>query len=155
LDYTNLKIEYLEPKGRCVFTTAAIAKWAEVLEFKGDFIHASEIEDPTHCLQIDDEVFLASTGGIDDFINHSCDPCCGVRLTTDRRVVLFALKDIEANIEITFDYATAQNGEYEVLTCRCLSTNCREKIGGFNELPAKLQQFYISANAVLPFLTKL
>ena len=61
-----------------------------------------------------------------DFINHSCDPNCGV----NGQIALVAMRDIDAGEEINFDYAMVITGshEYYPLECLCGSDNCREVI---------------------------
>jgi SET domain-containing protein len=46
-------------------------------------------------------------GGRARFINHSCDPNCGVEkwdVNGEERCAIFALRDIFAGEELTFDY---------------------------------------------------
>lgn len=46
-------------------------------------------------------------GGRARFINHSCDPNCGVEkwdVNGEERCAIFALRDIYAGEELTFDY---------------------------------------------------
>ena len=46
-------------------------------------------------------------GGWARFINHSCDPNCGVEkwdVNGEERCAIFALRDIVAGEELTFDY---------------------------------------------------
>lgn len=88
-------------------------------------------------------------GGPTRFINHSCDPNC--RLFTvsynrfDTRIydlAFFALHDIPANEELTFDYMDPEEGEAGqaekadvegkedgiVVDCLCGAENCRGKL---------------------------
>jgi hypothetical protein len=148
----KLTMKNLEGIGKGVFTESDIAAGTEVLQFQGDLKEVSDLEDLTHCLQVGESTFLTSAGGMDDFINHSCEPTCGVRLTPDQRVIVFALRDLKAGTEITFDYATTQSGEHETLRCLCKKPGCRKLIGGFRDLPKPLQEYYIRHDAVLPFL---
>lgn len=148
----KLTMKNLEGIGKGVFSENDISAGREVLQFQGDLKEVSELEDLTHCLQVGETTFLTSAGGLDDFINHSCEPTCGVRLTADKRVIVFALRDLKAGTEITFDYATTQSGEHETLRCLCKKPSCRKMIGGFRDLPKSLQDFYIQHDAVLPFL---
>jgi hypothetical protein len=90
-------------------------------------------------LQIDDNLFLESTMGYDDFLNHSCNPNCyidfnGIRLT--------ALRPIKAGEELTYNYNTT---EYDLVNseapsffkCSCDSKDCYEIIKGFKYLKQK------------------
>ena len=47
-------------------------------------------------------------------LNHSCEPNWGVQ----GQVVFVALRDIEKNEELTFDYAMTDDEPYE-MECRC------------------------------------
>jgi hypothetical protein len=46
-------------------------------------------------------------GGLARFINHSCEPNCGVEkweVNGEERCAIFALRDINSGEELTFDY---------------------------------------------------
>ena len=80
-------------------------------------------------------------GGPTRFINHSCDPNCGQYVVSwnkyDNRIyelAFFALEDIPANTELTFDYLDKDEedqieaGDDEAddrVRCHCGSANCR------------------------------
>ena len=57
------------------------------------------------------KAFLSPSGELDDYVNHSCEPNCGIK-EDQGRVVLFALKPIGNGDEITFDDATTQAGGF-------------------------------------------
>ena len=45
--------------------------------------------------------------GIARFINHCCSPSCTakiIKVEGKKRIVIYALRDIEANEELTYDY---------------------------------------------------
>jgi hypothetical protein len=138
-------------KGRGVFAGQAFDPGAEVLEFLGDVRKVQTFNDLTHALQIGEDTFLGPSGGVDDYVNHSCEPNTGIR-QVDGRVILFALRPIEAGDEITFDYSTTQSGGYWTMACQCGSGGCRGVIGDFADLPKPLRSFYVRNRAVLPFL---
>lgn len=65
------------------------------------------------------------------FANHSCEPNCSVeRWIVDdyTRVGLFAIQDIEAYTELTFDYNYTY-ASTEKIKCLCGTAKCREFIG--------------------------
>ena len=111
----------------------------------------STLSDLTHALQVGPREFLTSSGDIDDYVNHSCEPNCGIR-NDGEHVILFALRDIAKSEEITFDYSTTQTGGFWSMLCQCGSPNCRGMIGDFRDLPAATQQFYLAEGAVLTYL---
>lgn len=71
------------------------------------------------------------------FINHSCDPNCGLQGIN----VGVAIRDIAANEEITFDYAMLDNEEYS-FNCGCGSLKCRDIITGYDWKEPKIQEKY-------------
>lgn len=138
-------------KGRGVFAGAGFEPGEEVLEFLGEVRDVSSFQDLTHALQIGPREFLSSSGGIDDYVNHSCQPNCGVR-DDDGRVVLFALQTIAPGDEISFDYATTQAGGFFVFDCQCGSPACRGQVGDFADMPPQRQAFFINRRALLRYL---
>ena len=102
-------------------------------------------------LQIDANLFMGPSGKLDDYVNHSCEPNCGIKIGGDG-VKLIAIVPIDAGHQITFDYSTTMhNFDYE-MTCACGSNNCRRQIKNFAELPAKIQANYIKLGIVPLFL---
>ena len=65
-----------------------------------------------HALQIDDDLFLASTPPFDsaDYVNHSCDPNCGIVGS----VLLVTMRDVDAGEELCFDYAMTDSDDYDM-----------------------------------------
>ena len=60
-----------------------------------------------------------------DFINHSCNPNCGIK----GHLQIVAMRDIESGEEITFDYAMTESSDYS-MDCKCGAKNCRKTITG-------------------------
>jgi hypothetical protein len=66
------------------------------------------------------------------FINHSCDPNCETQkwmVRGELAIGLFALKDIAAQEELTFDYNFERYGD-KPMRCYCGTKKCRKFIGG-------------------------
>lgn len=64
-------------------------------------------------------------------MNHSCSPNCETQKWTvngDTRVGLFAICDIPAGTELTFNYNLESSGEGKKI-CRCGAHNCSGFIG--------------------------
>ena len=57
------------------------------------------------------------------FINHSCNGNAETR-EEDNRIWIFALRDIAADEEITYDYCL-YDGSDDPCTCYCGAHNCR------------------------------
>lgn len=97
--------------------------------------------------QIGVDAFLLPNGNIDDFVNHSCRPSTGLRLTPlGYRMV--ALVDIAAGDELTYDYSTYIGSTDERLDCACGAAGCRGTIGPFHQLPPGLRQYYLALDVV-------
>ncbi len=60
-----------------------------------------------------------------DYMNHSCEPNCGVRGS----VVIVARRDIAPGEELTFDYGTTDTDRW-VLECACGAPTCRGRMTG-------------------------
>lgn len=91
-------------------------------------------------IQIDEALFLAGSPEPEpaDFINHSCEPNCGMRGNS----VLVALRDIEPGEAITYDYATSDGCDYDEFECACGTALCRGKVTGHDWMLPELQLRY-------------
>ena len=63
------------------------------------------------------------------FINHSCEPNCEA-ITQRRRIWIYALRNITAGEELTYDYNLTvdpadQDAEENLYACHCGATSCR------------------------------
>ena len=80
-------------------------------------------------------------GGVTRFINHSCDPNLAIFAVSFYRgnpkiyeLAFFALEDIPAFTELTFDYREEQDGQDDeesspsngIARCLCGAKNCRQ-----------------------------
>lgn len=61
-----------------------------------------------------------------DYMNHSCEP--NTWFEADGSMT--AMKDIEPNEEITYDYATSEGRNDFRLNCRCGAPSCRKVVRG-------------------------
>lgn len=147
----DLVLREVPGKGRGVFATGNFKAGQFVLEFVGDIRDVESFSDLTYALQVGPKDFMTASGGIDDYVNHSCDPNTGIR-SEEGRIILFALRSIKSGEEITFDYATTQEGGFWTMNCCCESPACRQMIGDFSDLPEERQNYFISQQAVLPYV---
>lgn len=136
--------------GRGSFAVKKIKK-GEIVFIKGGYILTREtmlIERVgDNYWPLSDELFLApqkdsprdEVRKIKLFINHSCNPNCGIR----GEITGVAMRDIKIGEEITFDYAMLDDEEDERYNfpCTCRS-NCREVITGKDWLRRDLQVKY-------------
>jgi hypothetical protein len=140
--------------GLSVFSDQAYKPGDTIFKFTGPLLNFNETinNDKKECyLQIDYDLYLGPSGGIDDYINHSCDPNAGIRLI-DGEFILIAIKPISANEEIFFDYSTYMDENNWEIPCECGSPNCRGIIRDFKTLPQDLQDKYLELDIVGNFL---
>jgi SET domain-containing protein len=93
------------------------------LESMPEWFRAAEI-------QVAEDLFIgpleeSEREGCMIFSNHSCAPNIGVR----GQIVFVAVRDIEAGEELTHDWATTDDDDYE-LECNCGAASCRKILTG-------------------------
>jgi len=120
--------EIVAVKGGHVLT---VSEWASLEPALG----AAEI-------QIADDLFIAPVRedhrpGSMLYTNHSCDP----NLAIQGQIVLVAMRNVAAGEELTIDWATTDDGDYE-MACRCGSPRCRGTITGKDWMKPELQARY-------------
>ncbi|KAK5100678.1 histone methyltransferase set1 [Exophiala xenobiotica] len=85
----------------------------------------------SYLFRIDEGTIVDATkkGGIARFINHSCSPNCTakiIRVGGTKRIVIYALRDIEKDEELTYDYKFEREiGSDDRIPCLCGSVNCK------------------------------
>ncbi|KAI9484159.1 MAG: hypothetical protein EXX96DRAFT_561119 [Benjaminiella poitrasii] len=82
----------------------------------------------SYLFRVDDETVIDTTrkGNIARFANHCCTPNCSVKvmiIDKQKRVVIYAIRDIESGEEITYDYRYSI--EADVFQCLCGSKFCK------------------------------
>lgn len=137
--------------GRGAYATRYIHAGEVIIQFTGELISGDEVERRIERGEerIDDAMQVARDLYIDmdeepRLFNHSCNPNAGVR--GDKRIELFAIRDIPFGDEIVYDYATTVwEGEDEAweMECHCGSPNCREVISSYQSIPREqLLEYY-------------
>lgn len=137
LSYISPKAEVLESgiHGKGLFAKEAFKK-GEVVCVKGGYIFDRAARDSMPEwyrdaeIQIAEDLFIGpmteeERDGSMIYSNHSCEPNIGVQ----GQIVFVAMRDIEPGEELTHDWATTDDDDYE-LKCRCGSKNCRGVITG-------------------------
>ncbi|KAG1455305.1 hypothetical protein G6F46_008203 [Rhizopus delemar] len=82
----------------------------------------------SYLFRVDDDMVIDATkkGGMARFINHCCTPNCSAKIITvdkQKKVVIYANRDIEPGEEITYDYKFPI--EAEKIPCFCGSKFCK------------------------------
>lgn len=108
--------------------------------FSTEESYAAEAAGNYFTLQIDHNKHLVSLYTVEtcDYINHSCDPNCGVWET----MKIVAMRTIRAGEEITFDYSMCESSPQFKLQCNCQTIYCRRFITGNDWKRPDLQKRY-------------
>lgn len=134
-------------QGRGLFASEAISL-GEIVAIKGGYIlDASDWRSLEHQLgsaeiQVAEGLVIAPTSseereGAMIFTNHSCDP----NLCIEGQIVFVALRRIGPGEELTHDWATTDDDDYE-MTCNCGAANCRGTVTGQDWRRPDLQRKY-------------
>ena len=107
----------------------------------------------SHASQTGENKYVLHAGSISK-VNHSCNPNCGISVNETGAHDFVAMRDINVNQEITFDYAMRNYGvNYFPKQCMCGSKGCRGKITGWKDLPDERKKIY--KGFIAPFLLEL
>lgn len=149
MTYRSPKTEVKESpiQGKGLFAKDAITK-GEIVAVKGGYIltkkewDALEPELGPAEIQIAEDLFIAPVHQEqrDDnmlYTNHSCDP----NIAIQGQIVFVAMRDIEPGEELTHDWATTDDEDYE-MECNCGRSNCRGIITGKDWVKKDLQEKY-------------
>lgn len=143
--------------GHAVIAARPFAAGETILEFFGERLTAAELtgdhDFAEHCLQIGADLFLGPSGLVDDYVNHSCEPNCGLRF--GERFFLFALRDIAVGEEITYDYSTSCTEEDWEMRCLCGAAACRGRIADWRSIPPERMRRYLELGAIPRFIVEL
>ena len=124
--------------GRGVYARRAIRKGKRIIEYTGRRVSWESIpddpDDPRTFffgLHNGKDVIDPAIGGNDAcWINHSCAPNCQAIEDESERIFIYALRDIHAGQELTYDYSLeideprSKQSEDES-ACRCGTLSCR------------------------------
>lgn len=85
------------------------------------------------------------------YLNHSCEPNCGI--TPDLKLI--ALKPIQKNEELRWDYSTSMMEHHWTMKCECKKNTCRKIVADFITLPKITQQYYLENKVVQGFIVEM
>jgi len=93
-------------------------------------------------VQISEDLFIAPARqeqreGSMLYTNHSCDP----NIAIQGQIILVAMRDIAPGEELTHDWATTDDLDYE-MKCKCGRPNCRRIVTGRDWMKKELQERY-------------
>lgn len=149
----NINLEKKKSNG--VLTKVNLDKGIVIFEIKGDIIQRPQMtsEKYSDYLQIGKDSFLSKSGDLDDYIRHSCNPNCYLRVVGNR-AQLYSLYEIKAGNEVTYDFSTTSTATYDEwkMNCYCDFINCRTIISGFQYLDIKTKELYHSLGIVPSYI---
>jgi SET domain-containing protein len=128
-------------KGKGIFALSDIRKGEMIATFTGPRVKIERLDEfppevVDHLFNVaTDEYLLAREPEVRT--NHSCNPNAGI--VND--VILVAMRDIQKDEEITFDYSIIIADDW-VLECLCGSPLCRKTIGKYRDLPSEIKEKY-------------
>lgn len=135
-----------------MFTRRLFCAGEEVLKFFGEVFRENELLDEAHSIQISADLYLGPSGDLDDYVNHSCEPNCGLRVVGDD-LLLVAIQEIKPEEELFFDYATCVGvSDSWTMECSCGKSSCRKTISRFIDIPSDRQKKYHDLKVVPPFV---
>lgn len=125
-----------------LYALEPIAAKEMIIEYVGERIRqkVSEVREKrylrsgigsSYLFRVDDNTVIDASkkGGIARFINHCCDPSCTakiIKVDGKKRIVIYALRDIAANEELTYDYKfEKETNPEERIPCLCGAPNCK------------------------------
>jgi len=142
---TEVKKSPIQSKG--LFAKEAISK-GEIVAVKGGYILTTEQWNELEPelgpaeIQIAEDLHIAPVQqeqreGCMLYTNHSCAP----NIAIQGQIIFVAMRDIESGEELTHDWATTDDEDYE-MACNCGSPNCRGTITGRDWMQKELQKKY-------------
>lgn len=132
--------------GRGLYAKEAILEGELLAVWGGEVFTRKELEAypeeiTTHSIQVEEDIFIGPVKiGEDpaDFFNHSCNPNGWLV----GQIVLVAMRDIQPDEEVCFDYATSDGSDYDEFECLCGQPNCRKKITCKDWMLSELHERY-------------
>ncbi|KAK9845360.1 hypothetical protein WJX81_004380 [Elliptochloris bilobata] len=151
--YARLDKRRAGAKGFGLFTEQGLSEGQFIIEYIGEVLEEEEYVRRKEFYQESGQrhyyfmnvgngevIDACRKGALGRFINHSCDPNCETQKWVVRgelAIGLFALRDIQAGEELTFDYNFERYGD-KPMRCLCGARNCRGFIGGTGEGTVRL-----------------
>lgn len=151
MSYTSPKVEVKNSqiKGKGVFAKEKIKKDELIFDFLGGggkFYSSNERQNTDKewqefDIQVSDDLFWGATTKseleIGDYLNHSCEPNCGM----SGALKIVTMKNIEPKEELTFDYTKTESHNFK-MKCECKKKLCRKIISGNDWKNKELQKRY-------------
>ncbi|CEP03120.1 hypothetical protein PBRA_009338 [Plasmodiophora brassicae] len=139
----QISLQHMGDKGWGIRLDQDVRQGDLIVEYVGELVDKVEStrrlnvdyagESNFYILAISSDLYIDATrqGNLSRFTNHSCEPTCETQLWMVRgqpRLGIFALRDLPAGAEVTFDYKFSRYSDVDV-QCLCGSGNCRGFLG--------------------------
>ena len=137
----GLRIGDAGAKGKGVYAGRRIEPGELVWDYAGEEKWIKEIQPLLwqYCFQVDyDRYVVPENGCAGWFFNHSCEPNCVIM----GRTKIVALRRIEPEEEVTFDYSTNVGWEGFSMDCKCGKKACRKVVRSYSFLSDELKGRY-------------
>ena len=137
--HAGLEVRNSSSKGKGVFAKEKITQGERLAIFGGSVMTFDELNNlpehmQSHPMQIEERFVFgckSTTPEDTDYFNHSCDPNAGFH----GQIFLVAMRDIQKDEEISFDYAMviseSVGNDIDLdgdMDCHCEAMNCRKRI---------------------------
>lgn len=128
-----LRVGQMPGKGRGVFAAAPIEAGALIAVWGGVILPLDQAlaltpAEMSQCIQVETGFVLWTAGHRQseaDWINHSCTPNAGLA----GQISVVAMRDIQADEEVCFDYAMSSSCVMDEFDCACGTAECRGHVG--------------------------
>lgn len=97
--------------------------------------------------QVGVDGWMWSSGGLDDLVNHSCNPSLGL-WQRGGDTFLWSLRAIAAGEELSFDYSTSMMDEPWDMECACGEAACRGIVGNALDMHLETLRYYADMGAL-------
>lgn len=138
-EWKKLQVFDAGPKGRGLRIMEPVKKGDFICEYVGVAIKKDHLdslfaryqgERMLYIMALDNDVYIDARkkGGIARYINHSCEPNCMVdrwKVRGVSRACVFAMCDIDAGTELSFDYKWTRKRGRAPTKCHCGAAACR------------------------------
>lgn len=146
--------------GKGIFTTRIFKKGKNIFHIQGKLFHHTKtytwegpLQDNT--FRYSENYYLSPQGYIGDYLNHACEPNAAIA-KRNRRLYVWALRNIGAGEEIFIDYSTiTASDDIWTMQCNCGCSSCRGTIRNWRSLPKILVQRYKLTGALPTHIRKI
>ncbi len=142
MDSKKIRIAETENMGKGLFAKEHISKGEIIYDGEGGKVYEAESCNklpPTqrdHAMQFAEHQWI-DTKGLECYINHSCEPNCGIK----GKFQVVAMRDIEKGEQLTYDYEMTEDSDWR-MHCKCKTKSCRTLIGAFRNMPESVRKKY-------------